>query len=112
MCSCVFACGRNLRQLPFSLVEYRPTCFRLLCCVCLSVCVSMCAYQSRVPGTVIPLCAAQCERMFNTTRTPGEETGNLSKPAAPPDFLKLNKFIGYFTFRSDVKIIKHAIAKM
>uniref|UniRef100_A0A8C7VF22 Carnitine O-palmitoyltransferase n=1 Tax=Oncorhynchus mykiss TaxID=8022 RepID=A0A8C7VF22_ONCMY len=29
---------------------------------------------SRVPGTVIPLCAAQCERMFNTTRTPGEET--------------------------------------
>uniref|UniRef100_A0A673YYW6 Carnitine O-palmitoyltransferase 1, liver isoform-like n=1 Tax=Salmo trutta TaxID=8032 RepID=A0A673YYW6_SALTR len=30
---------------------------------------------SRVPGTVIPLCAAQCERMFNTTRTPGEETG-------------------------------------
>uniref|UniRef100_A0A673AYL0 Choline/carnitine acyltransferase domain-containing protein n=1 Tax=Sphaeramia orbicularis TaxID=375764 RepID=A0A673AYL0_9TELE len=23
---------------------------------------------SRVPGTVIPLCAAQCERMFNTTR--------------------------------------------
>uniref|UniRef100_A0A3P9D7U1 Carnitine palmitoyltransferase 1A2b n=1 Tax=Maylandia zebra TaxID=106582 RepID=A0A3P9D7U1_9CICH len=31
---------------------------------------------SRVPGTVIPLCAAQCERMFNTTRTPGVETGN------------------------------------
>uniref|UniRef100_A0A6Q2WPC6 Carnitine O-palmitoyltransferase n=1 Tax=Esox lucius TaxID=8010 RepID=A0A6Q2WPC6_ESOLU len=30
---------------------------------------------SRVPGTVIPLCAAQCERIFNTTRTPGEETG-------------------------------------
>uniref|UniRef100_A0A673ATA1 Carnitine O-palmitoyltransferase 1, liver isoform-like n=1 Tax=Sphaeramia orbicularis TaxID=375764 RepID=A0A673ATA1_9TELE len=30
---------------------------------------------SRIPGTVIPLCAAQCERMFNTTRTPGEETG-------------------------------------
>ncbi|KAJ7989930.1 hypothetical protein DPEC_G00309590 [Dallia pectoralis] len=27
---------------------------------------------SRVPGTVVPLCAAQCERMFNTTRTPGE----------------------------------------
>uniref|UniRef100_A0A673AX53 carnitine O-palmitoyltransferase n=1 Tax=Sphaeramia orbicularis TaxID=375764 RepID=A0A673AX53_9TELE len=26
-------------------------------------------------STVIPLCAAQCERMFNTTRTPGEETG-------------------------------------
>uniref|UniRef100_A0A8C4F5U1 carnitine O-palmitoyltransferase n=1 Tax=Dicentrarchus labrax TaxID=13489 RepID=A0A8C4F5U1_DICLA len=23
----------------------------------------------------IPLCAAQCERIFNTTRTPGEETG-------------------------------------
>ncbi|XP_058509113.1 carnitine O-palmitoyltransferase 1, liver isoform [Solea solea] len=32
---------------------------------------------SRVPGTVIPLCAAQCERMFNTTRTPGEETDVL-----------------------------------
>uniref|UniRef100_A0A665UYI4 carnitine O-palmitoyltransferase n=1 Tax=Echeneis naucrates TaxID=173247 RepID=A0A665UYI4_ECHNA len=30
---------------------------------------------SRIPGTVIPLCAAQCERIFNTTRTPGEETG-------------------------------------
>ncbi|KAG7505801.1 carnitine O-palmitoyltransferase 1, liver isoform-like [Solea senegalensis] len=32
---------------------------------------------SRVPGTVIPLCAAQCERMFNTTRTPGDETDVL-----------------------------------
>ncbi|CAL8283413.1 unnamed protein product [Boreogadus saida] len=32
---------------------------------------------SRVPGTVIPLCAAQCERMFNTTRTPGIETDIL-----------------------------------
>ncbi|XP_048101290.1 LOW QUALITY PROTEIN: carnitine O-palmitoyltransferase 1, liver isoform [Alosa alosa] len=32
---------------------------------------------SRVPGTVIPLCAAQCERMFNTTRLPGEETDVL-----------------------------------
>lgn len=31
--------------------------------------------QSRIPGTVIPLCAAQCERIFNTTRIPGEETG-------------------------------------
>uniref|UniRef100_A0A8C9WLR8 Carnitine O-palmitoyltransferase 1, liver isoform-like n=1 Tax=Scleropages formosus TaxID=113540 RepID=A0A8C9WLR8_SCLFO len=31
---------------------------------------------SRVPGTIIPLCAAQCERIFNTTRIPGEETGN------------------------------------
>uniref|UniRef100_A0A8D3DZ69 Carnitine O-palmitoyltransferase n=1 Tax=Scophthalmus maximus TaxID=52904 RepID=A0A8D3DZ69_SCOMX len=30
---------------------------------------------SRIPGTVIPLCAAQCERIFNTARTPGEETG-------------------------------------
>ncbi|KAF3847027.1 hypothetical protein F7725_004105 [Dissostichus mawsoni] len=36
---------------------------------------------SRVPGTVIPLCAAQCERMFNTTRTPGQETaGRLLSP--------------------------------
>ncbi|KAL3987625.1 LOW QUALITY PROTEIN: hypothetical protein ACER0C_014740 [Sarotherodon galilaeus] len=32
---------------------------------------------SRVPGTVIPLCAAQCERMLNTTRTPGVETDVL-----------------------------------
>ncbi|XP_060748010.1 carnitine O-palmitoyltransferase 1, liver isoform [Tachysurus vachellii] len=32
---------------------------------------------SRVPGTVVPLCAAQCERMFNSTRTPGEETDTL-----------------------------------
>uniref|UniRef100_A0A6Q2X207 carnitine O-palmitoyltransferase n=1 Tax=Esox lucius TaxID=8010 RepID=A0A6Q2X207_ESOLU len=32
---------------------------------------------SRVPGTVIPLCAAQCERIFNTTRTPGEETDSV-----------------------------------
>ncbi|XP_072549473.1 carnitine O-palmitoyltransferase 1, liver isoform [Salminus brasiliensis] len=32
---------------------------------------------SRIPGTVIPLCAAQCERMFNTTRAPGEETDVL-----------------------------------
>ncbi|CAJ1076000.1 carnitine O-palmitoyltransferase 1%2C liver isoform-like [Xyrichtys novacula] len=32
---------------------------------------------SRVPGTVIPLCAAQCERMFNTTRMPGVETDVL-----------------------------------
>uniref|UniRef100_A0A6Q2XZ28 carnitine O-palmitoyltransferase n=1 Tax=Esox lucius TaxID=8010 RepID=A0A6Q2XZ28_ESOLU len=27
--------------------------------------------------TVIPLCAAQCERIFNTTRTPGEETDSV-----------------------------------
>uniref|UniRef100_A0A6Q2YEU0 carnitine O-palmitoyltransferase n=1 Tax=Esox lucius TaxID=8010 RepID=A0A6Q2YEU0_ESOLU len=33
--------------------------------------------EHRVPGTVVPLCAAQCERMFNTTRTPGEETDVL-----------------------------------
>lgn len=39
-------------------------------------CVFLCVSQSRVPGTVIPLCAAQCERMFNTTRIPGDETGN------------------------------------
>ncbi|XP_030649776.1 carnitine O-palmitoyltransferase 1, liver isoform [Chanos chanos] len=32
---------------------------------------------TRVPGTVIPLCSAQWERMFNTTRTPGEETDVL-----------------------------------
>uniref|UniRef100_A0A6Q2YFM9 carnitine O-palmitoyltransferase n=1 Tax=Esox lucius TaxID=8010 RepID=A0A6Q2YFM9_ESOLU len=33
--------------------------------------------RNRVPGTVIPLCAAQCERIFNTTRTPGEETDSV-----------------------------------
>lgn len=32
---------------------------------------------SRIPGTFIPLCAAQCERIFNTTRTPGEETDTV-----------------------------------
>ncbi|KAG9342935.1 hypothetical protein JZ751_015151 [Albula glossodonta] len=32
---------------------------------------------TRVPGTVIPLCSAQCERMFNTTRIPGQETDTL-----------------------------------
>lgn len=47
----------------------------------LSVC------QTRVPGTVIPLCAAQCERMFNTTRTPGDQTGNMhTLSAAQNDF--------------------------
>lgn len=40
--------------------------------------ICICLYQSRVPGTFIPLCAAQCERMFNTTRTPGAETGNTT----------------------------------
>ncbi len=42
-------------------------------CPCLRLLLSV--SQTRIPGTVIPLCAAQCERMFNTTRTPGEETG-------------------------------------
>uniref|UniRef100_A0A8B9JHP9 carnitine O-palmitoyltransferase n=1 Tax=Astyanax mexicanus TaxID=7994 RepID=A0A8B9JHP9_ASTMX len=32
---------------------------------------------SRIPGTFIPLCAAQCERIFNTTRIPGEETDTV-----------------------------------
>uniref|UniRef100_A0A8C4F5K8 carnitine O-palmitoyltransferase n=1 Tax=Dicentrarchus labrax TaxID=13489 RepID=A0A8C4F5K8_DICLA len=32
---------------------------------------------SRIPGIGIPLCAAQCERIFNTTRTPGEETDSV-----------------------------------
>ncbi|XP_051537962.1 carnitine O-palmitoyltransferase 1, liver isoform-like isoform X2 [Myxocyprinus asiaticus] len=32
---------------------------------------------SRVAGLNIPLCAAQCERIFNTTRIPGEETDSL-----------------------------------
>uniref|UniRef100_A0A672JUI8 Carnitine O-palmitoyltransferase 1, liver isoform-like n=1 Tax=Salarias fasciatus TaxID=181472 RepID=A0A672JUI8_SALFA len=34
-------------------------------------------WYNRIPGTVIPLCAAQCERIFNTTRTPGEETDTV-----------------------------------
>ncbi|XP_039644544.1 carnitine O-palmitoyltransferase 1, liver isoform-like isoform X1 [Perca fluviatilis] len=32
---------------------------------------------NRIPGTVIPLCSAQCERLFNTTRIPGEETDTV-----------------------------------
>ncbi|KAA0704473.1 Carnitine O-palmitoyltransferase 1, liver isoform [Triplophysa tibetana] len=32
---------------------------------------------SRVPGLNVPLCAAQCERIFNTTRIPGVETDSL-----------------------------------
>ncbi|XP_075949741.1 carnitine O-palmitoyltransferase 1, liver isoform isoform X1 [Anarhichas minor] len=32
---------------------------------------------TRIPGTVIPLCSAQCERVFNTTRIPGEETDTV-----------------------------------
>lgn len=39
--------------------------------------------QSRIPGTVIPLCAAQCERIFNTTRIPGEETGKPRRVHTP-----------------------------
>lgn len=41
----------------------------------LCLCLLLSIPQSRIPGTVIPLCAAQCERIFNTTRIPGEETG-------------------------------------
>lgn len=49
--------------------------------LCLTLCFLYCfppcfsISQSQIPGTVIPLCAAQFKRMFNTTRTPGEETG-------------------------------------
>uniref|UniRef100_A0A7N8Y5N8 carnitine O-palmitoyltransferase n=1 Tax=Mastacembelus armatus TaxID=205130 RepID=A0A7N8Y5N8_9TELE len=32
---------------------------------------------SSATSTVIPLCAAQCERIFNTTRIPGEETDTV-----------------------------------
>uniref|UniRef100_A0A8C2YX77 carnitine O-palmitoyltransferase n=1 Tax=Cyclopterus lumpus TaxID=8103 RepID=A0A8C2YX77_CYCLU len=32
---------------------------------------------TRIPGTLIPLCSAQCERVFNTTRIPGEETDTV-----------------------------------
>nr|XP_023654255.1 carnitine O-palmitoyltransferase 1, liver isoform-like [Paramormyrops kingsleyae] len=32
---------------------------------------------SRIPGTVIPLCSAQWERMFNSARIPGEKTDTL-----------------------------------
>uniref|UniRef100_A0A8C9XLT5 carnitine O-palmitoyltransferase n=1 Tax=Sander lucioperca TaxID=283035 RepID=A0A8C9XLT5_SANLU len=34
-------------------------------------------FPNRIPGTVIPLCSAQCERLFNTTRIPGEETDTV-----------------------------------
>lgn len=50
----------------------------LLCPLCCCFCLLLSISQSRIPGTVIPLCAAQCERIFNTTRTPGEETGKES----------------------------------
>lgn len=43
--------------------------------LCLCLCILLSISQSRIPGTVIPLCAAQCERIFTTTRIPGEETG-------------------------------------
>lgn len=36
------------------------------------------ASQSQIPGTGVPLCSAQCKRMFNTTRAPGETTGKGS----------------------------------
>lgn len=62
------------------------------------VCASICAHQSRVPGTVIPLCAAQCERMFNTTRTPGEETGNLPKLTALPQTFSMDSFFYLFFY--------------
>uniref|UniRef100_A0A8C6M297 Carnitine O-palmitoyltransferase n=1 Tax=Nothobranchius furzeri TaxID=105023 RepID=A0A8C6M297_NOTFU len=43
---------------------------------------------SRIPGTVIPLCAAQCERIFNTARIPGEETVHLRAQIIPFPCLK------------------------
>lgn len=55
----------------FSLFLLDSTFFPL--CPCLGLLLSV--SQTRIPGTLIPLCAAQCERIFNTTRTPGEETG-------------------------------------
>uniref|UniRef100_A0A6Q2XVB3 carnitine O-palmitoyltransferase n=1 Tax=Esox lucius TaxID=8010 RepID=A0A6Q2XVB3_ESOLU len=33
--------------------------------------------SEQLKPVIVPLCAAQCERMFNTTRTPGEETDVL-----------------------------------
>lgn len=51
---------------------HSPLFFSLFPCLCLLL---LSVSQSRIPGTVIPLCSAQCERIFNTTRTPGEETG-------------------------------------
>uniref|UniRef100_A0A8C2H919 carnitine O-palmitoyltransferase n=1 Tax=Cyprinus carpio TaxID=7962 RepID=A0A8C2H919_CYPCA len=37
----------------------------------------LCKQRKEYLTLLIPLCAAQCERMFNTTRTPGEETDVL-----------------------------------
>ena len=82
-------------------------------CVCVCVYIQstnmfsflLCVYQSRVPGTVIPLCAAQCERMFNTTRTPGEQTGNFPNSATLRCLL-------YYTLRLGIKTRKYVVAKM
>uniref|UniRef100_A0A4W4EZ80 Carnitine O-palmitoyltransferase n=1 Tax=Electrophorus electricus TaxID=8005 RepID=A0A4W4EZ80_ELEEL len=46
---------------------------------------------SRIPGTFIPLCAAQCERIFNTTRIPGDETGNTYTHTHTHTHTQLNK---------------------
>lgn len=37
----------------------------------------------RLLGSTIPLCSAQWERLFNTSRIPGEETGGSCSPGSP-----------------------------
>lgn len=92
VCVCVCAC-KKFRTIAFFFAKINTNLlsFALLC-------ASLCAHQSRVPGTVIPLCAAQCERMFNTTRTPGEETGNLPKLTVSPQTFSVDSFIYLFVF--------------
>lgn len=43
--------------------------------------------QLRALGTV-PMCSTQMERMFNTTRIPGTETGRRARPAETRQLFK------------------------
>lgn len=80
--SCVFSCVLIflLRHFPHVLTPHSILTFLLpapfLCCLAPAFSSLLSISQSRIPGLEIPLCAAQCERIFNTTRTPGEEAGN------------------------------------
>lgn len=78
------ACLISLSSFPNILPIFSLTLRFLRCCpmfFSLCPCLLLLLYvsQSRIPGTVIPLCAAQCERIFSTTRTPGEETGKATR---------------------------------
>lgn len=62
-------------------------------------------YQSMVPNSFIPLCSAQWQRLFNTTRLPGEGQGKWTgRPwetisfshLAMGDLCKMNLLYGVF----------------